>query len=137
MLLQLAIAGCADPASRGVAATVVRSEPLKGKFTSQAGGSQPDSLYPLYPNPFNRVVGDTAVHITFSIKDTTKTLVLIQNPIGEEVVRYEDSTLGPGSYSGMWNGLGASGQPVNPGIYFITLRTEAYISSRLLNISSN
>lgn len=110
---------------------------IRGRFQIEAGDNFRDSLSPIFPNPFNRAAGDTAVIIEFTIQDSSKTLVLIQNAIGDEVVRFEDDTLAPGQYRAGWQPLSSEREPLNSGIYFVTFRTEHYIVSRMLNIQSN
>lgn len=111
--------------------------PLRQHFLLEEGEFVNDSLLPLYPNPFNLAAGDTTVKFNFWVSDTAHTIILIQNPIGEEVVRYEDSTLPPGQYRGSWAPLTNEREPLNPGLYFVTFRTEQYIFSRMLSIQTN
>ncbi|HET6513424.1 MAG TPA: hypothetical protein VFH43_14630 [Candidatus Kapabacteria bacterium] len=96
-----------------------------------------DSLYPLHPNPFNSDAGDTSVVIEFTVGDTTRTIVLIQNAVGEEVVRFEDETLSPGQYRAPWQPLSSEREPLRAGLYFVTFRTEHFVHSRTLSIQVN
>jgi hypothetical protein len=96
-----------------------------------------DSLYPLYPNPFNRAAGDDSLNIRFTVEDSSRVLILIQNPIGEEVIRFEDDSLPSGQYHAGWHPLASDGEPLNSGIYFVTFRTDRYVVSRMLNILAN
>ena len=110
---------------------------IRSHFLVEAGEAEPDSLYPLFPNPFNRDVGDDSINIHFSLEDTSHVIILIQNPVGEEVIRFEDDTLSPGQYRAGWNPLSTDGEPLNSGIYFVTYRTDDYIVSRMLSILTN
>ncbi|HET6511387.1 MAG TPA: hypothetical protein VFH43_04300 [Candidatus Kapabacteria bacterium] len=110
---------------------------IRKHFLVEAGEAEPDSLYPLFPNPFNRDAGDDSINIQFSLEDTSRVIILIQNPVGEEVIRFEDETLSPGQYRAGWNPLSAEGEPLNSGIYFVTYRTDEYIVSRMLSILTN
>ena len=96
-----------------------------------------DYLYPVYPNPFNRVTGDTALFIRFSLHDSGSAIVLVQNVIGDAISEYSDSTLGAGVYTAHWNPLSTDGTRLKSGLYFITLHTKNYINSRLVNIQEN
>ncbi|MDP4198376.1 MAG: hypothetical protein Q8902_02260 [Bacteroidota bacterium] len=104
---------------------------------SKGGSSIPDSLFPIFPNPFNRVTGDTTLHIRFALKDSGSAVVLVQNAIGDEITQYSDSALAPGIYATSWDPLSADGSRLNAGLYFITLHTQNYINSRLVNIEEN
>jgi hypothetical protein len=127
--------------------TIRVSEParysVKDLFHTLSSGSYPDSLAPLAPNPFNRTIGDSAVNIFFTTKDTGDVRIVIQNPIGDSVAIFRDSILPPGSFIGIWKPVSSSGVRLRPGLYFITMHagsTDAsrnYINSRLLQIQSN
>ncbi len=99
--------------------------------------SLPDSLLPIFPNPFNRASGDTSLSVQFNIKQTTTAILLIQNALGDEIAGFSDTALAPGFYSGHWNPIGSDGARLNSGLYFVTLRTNSYIDSRLVNIQTN
>ena len=96
-----------------------------------------DSLYPIFPNPFNRAGGDTSLVIQFDLRDSGTAILLFQNALGDEIAGYSDTTLAPGHYSGSWNPFASDGTPLNAGLYFVTLRTKNYIDSRLVNIEEN
>lgn len=114
---------------------------IKKTFSIQTGGSQTDSLAPMYPNPFNHALGDTTIFITFTIKDTARVKIIVQNAVGDSVVVFQDSILSAGIYSGSWEPLNSLGEPLRSGIYFITMRADPYlrnyISSRLFYIENN
>ena len=116
---------------------------IRKTFRVQSSGSVPDSLAPLYPNPFNHNTGDTAETIRFTLKDTGFVRILIQNPLGDSVAIFRDSLLPTGNYTGFWQPLRADGTRLRVGLYFITIRvapddpTRNYIDSRLLQIQSN
>jgi len=107
-------------------------------FSLSKGGSEPaDSLYPIFPNPFNRVTGDTAMTIRFALRDSGAVIVLVQNAIGDAIAQYSDSSLTQGFYAATWNPLASDGTRLNAGLYFVTLHTQNYINSRLVNIEEN
>lgn len=136
LALMFLIAGCVAESGSSLPLHADRVS-IRARFMVEAGEAQPDSLFPLYPNPFNRDAGDDSVNIHFTIEDTSKVIILIQNPIGEEVVRFEDDTLSPGQYRAGWRPLSSEREPLNSGIYFVTFRTDRYIVSRMLNILTN
>ena len=103
------------------------------KVTPQAG----DSLYPVFPNPFNRTVGDTTLFIRFALKDTGTVTVLVQNALGDAVAQYSDTLPDQGFYAAIWDPLAADGTRLNAGVYFVTLHTSNYVNSRLVNIEQN
>ena len=96
-----------------------------------------DHLYPVYPNPFNRVTGDTALFMRFSLHDSGSAIVLVQNAIGDAISEFNDSTLAPGVYTAHWDPLAHDGSRLHSGLYFISLHTKNYINSRLVNIQEN
>ncbi len=136
LTLVLVIAGCVVEADIPQPLQAERVS-IRKHFLVEAGETQIDSLLPLFPNPFNRDAGDDSVNIQFSLEDTSRVIILIQNPVGEEVIRFEDDTLSPGQYRAGWHPLSSDGEPLNSGIYFVTYRTEDYIVSRMLNILTN
>ncbi|MDP4230285.1 MAG: hypothetical protein Q8916_07765 [Bacteroidota bacterium] len=116
---------------------------IRKTFRIQSSGSFPDSLAPVYPNPFNRTAGDSTINVFFTLKDTGNVKIIIQNPIGDSIAIYRDSLLPSGSFTGSWQPLNAGGERLNAGLYFITIRiapddaNRNYINSRLFQIQSN
>ncbi len=128
-------------ASNNSAKVEVKS--IKAHFRVQSGSSYPDSLAPLFPNPYNRVAGDSVVNIFFTLRDSGDVKVIIQNPLGDSVVVFEDKSLPAGSYPGAWEPINSAGEHLREGLYFITLRVSPnvnarnYINSRLFLIEAN
>ena len=116
---------------------------IRNTFHIESSGSYPDSLAPLFPNPFNRTTGDSIVTLFFTLKDTGTVKILIQNPIGDSIAIFVDSLLPPGSFTDFWHPVTANGTRLHAGLYFITMHAAPddfdrnYISSRLLQIQSN
>lgn len=116
---------------------------IKTYFRVQSGSSYPDSLAPMFPNPYNRVAGDSVINIFFSLRDSGDVKVIIQNPLGDSVVVFEDKSLPAGSYPGSWEPINSAGEHLREGLYFITLRVSPnvnarnYINSRLFLIEAN
>jgi len=66
-----------------------------------------------YPNPFN-----PTTTIEFGIPTQSFVTLTIYDILGQEVNRLVQSELAPGTYNYQWNGLDASSQSVETGIYF-------------------
>ncbi len=96
-----------------------------------------DSLFPVSPNPFNRVEGDTSLLIAFTLADTTEANLLVQNALGDPVANYYDTLLPPGLYTTSWKPYASDGTALMSGIYFVTLQSGSYIDSRLVNLQEN
>jgi hypothetical protein len=106
-------------------------------FTYKNTQPSADSLYPVYPNPFNRATGDTSIFLQFAVSDSGAVNLVIQNALGDEIVLFSDSALSPGFYSGYWNPLTSGGSSLISGIYFVTLNDGDFINSRLVYIEEN
>lgn len=138
-IILLGVLGC-SPASEPQTLKVRSQEfGIHGHFQVESNPDGIDSLYPMYPNPFSRGSGDSLIAVTFSVKDSAQVILLIQNPLGDEVVRFRDSLLFGGVYRGLWDPIASDGVPLNAGMYFITLNINSrnYINSRLLYIQNN
>lgn len=127
--LFLSVSGC----STATAPTV----PLRMNFTFKSDNPANDSLYPVFPNPFNRVEGDTSVGIRFALNDSVSAQVVIQNALGDQVEIFSDSVARPGYYTGWWNPVASDGSRLVNGLYFITLRNGDFIFSRLVDVQEN
>lgn len=128
-LLICCIAGCTtEPLQTGS---------IKLEFGRKAADVSRDSLYPVFPNPFNRVGGDTGIFIQFAIADTSAGNVVIQNALGDPVANYYDTLLTPGIYGGWWEPRAKDGTLLVSGIYFVTLQNGAFIYSRLIDLQEN
>ena len=129
IVLLWAIAGCANPSAPITS--------LRASFSHKAGTIAQDTLYPIFPNPYNRSVGDTALSISFALADSGAAQVVVQNALGDQITIFSDSLLAPGYYIGSWNPLASDGTRLLNGLYFITLRNGDFIFSRLVNIQEN
>jgi hypothetical protein len=116
---------------------------IRKNFLIQSSNTFPDSLAPVYPNPYNHNSGDSSVALFFTLRDTGAVKIIIQNPIGDSIAIFRDSLLPPGSFTGFWNPVLSDGTRLRPGLYFITMRVAPnnpdrnYINSKLLQIQSN
>jgi len=138
-LIALSVLGC-NPSSQPEDLHVRTLEyGIKDHFQVEGNPEGVDSLYPISPNPFSRGSGDSTISITFSLKDTATAIVLIQNPIGDEVIRFREEKLTAGTFKGHWDPIASDGVPLNSGMYFVTLNigSRNYINSRLLYIQNN
>lgn len=140
----LGFTACSEPKTDGnMHITNIARYSIGKNFHIESSGSYPDSLAPLYPNPFNRNVGDQADTINFTLKDSADVKIIIQNPIGDSVAIFRDTLLPPGNFTGAWEPVTADGIRLRSGLYFITIRVAPndpkrnYINSRLLQIESN
>ena len=106
-------------------------------FSLKQSKPSKDSLFPISPNPFNRVAGDTSLLITFTLRDTSAANLLIQNALGDPIADFYDTLLPPGTYSGWWSPFATDGTPLMSGIYFVTLQNGGFINSRLVNLQEN
>ena len=88
---------------------------IKDNFHIEDNSGYPDSLAPIYPNPFNLVTGDTAVNVYFTMKDSAQVVLLVQNPLGDSVVVFKNAWIGGGSFSGSWQPRNSAGERLRQG----------------------
>mgnify|MGYP001795434389 CR=1 FL=1 len=139
------LCGCSGPENvdGNMHITKIARYSIAKNFHIESSGLYPDSLAPIYPNPFNHNVGNIADTIYFTLKDTADVKIIIQNPIGDSVAIFKDTLLPPGGFTGAWEPITADGNRLRSGLYFITIRVAPndphrnYINSRLLQIESN
>lgn len=67
---------------------------------------------PPYPNPTSR-----GVHFSFSVPQQSAGVLDIYDVLGRRVHGWRWTALAPGSHSVEWDGRGASGQRLGPGVY--------------------
>jgi hypothetical protein len=77
------------------------------------------------PNPFN-----PSTSIEFALPHYATANIFIHNVLGQEIREFDLGLLDPGSHTVNWDGRDRSGRPVNSGVYFYTLRTEAFTQTR-------
>jgi hypothetical protein len=121
----------------GCTAATAPTSPLRLNFAFKSSQPANDSLFPVFPNPFNRITGDTSIGIQFALRDSGSAQVVIQNALGDQVDIFSDSTLPPGYYNGWWNPSASDGTRLMNGLYFITLRNGDFIFSRLVDVQEN
>ncbi len=128
--LLFTIAGCST--------APVQTGSIKLQFAYKKLQPTVDSLYPIFPNPFNRASGDTGLCIEFAIADSVYPAeLLIQNALGDPVAEFSDSAVSSGVYTGWWDPIAADGTPLMSGIYFVTVQNGAFINSRLVSLQEN
>ncbi len=79
------------------------------------------SLGQNYPNPFN-----SGTVIRFQLPQEANVKLAVYNTLGQVVARLVDERLPAGSYTTMWDGLGADGRPAGSGTYLYRIRAGAY-----------
>jgi hypothetical protein len=139
ILLGLLVSACAEPQIGDEDADAPVYAKIRSVFSEQGSSEFRDSLANPHPNPFK--FGDTSIFISFTLTDSAKVKVIIQNPIGDSVAFFEDDVLPAGAYAGWWVPENPAGRPLRAGLYFVTLRADPdkrnYIDSKLLYIENN
>lgn len=77
------------------------------------------------PNPFN-----PSTSIQFALAQPSAVKLLIHNVLGQSVRAFNLGSLAPGNHTVEWDGRDSRGRAVNSGVYFYTLRTEAFTQTR-------
>lgn len=72
---------------------------------------------PPYPNPASR-----GVAFSFAVPRSSAGELNVYDVLGRRVHGWRWASLAPGIHSVMWDGQGASGERVGPGVYFCRLR---------------
>ncbi len=83
------------------------------------------NLSPAYPNPFNPVT-----NIGYVLGHNSQVSLSIYNVLGQKVITLMDSYQVAGSYELSWAGIDADGNSLESGLYFYTLQTEDYSSTK-------
>ena len=78
-------------------------------------------LHQNYPNPFNPVTT-----IRYELPRPAKTVLLVYNIVGQQVVRLVDELLSPGYHQTIWDGRDQAGRQVASGIYIVRLTTPVW-----------
>jgi hypothetical protein len=78
-----------------------------------------------YPNPFN-----PTTQILFSLPNSERASLTIYNLLGQKVATLFDGLLPQGSHVVSWNGRDSHGLQLPSGVYFYTLKTASFVSSR-------
>jgi len=82
-------------------------------------------LHASYPNPFNPVT-----NIAYDLNRSTDVDITVYNMLGQEVVTLQAGFQVAGTYTVQWNGVDHSGHSVASGLYFYTLRTDRFTSTK-------
>jgi hypothetical protein len=129
----------ATVAQHSNAKPILRS--IRATFQGPIGIDSPvvDNLEPIFPNPFNSGLGDTAINIKFEIQQEAAVKLIIQNPLGDSIAVFQDAILSAGTYTGYFGMRNSENELLGEGLYFITLRIEdrGFIDSRLFLIEAN
>jgi hypothetical protein len=78
-----------------------------------------------YPNPFN-----PSTRIRFAVPEQATVRLVVHNVLGQLVAEIVHAEYKPGYYNVDWAGRDRSGAMLPSGLYFYTLRTKAYSSTR-------
>ncbi|MCF8367386.1 MAG: T9SS type A sorting domain-containing protein [Bacteroidales bacterium] len=78
----------------------------------------------VFPNPMT-----SYTNFSFTLMDKSDVLLTIYDEIGRVVYTAAESDLGAGFHSWLWNARNTSGQAVENGIYFYTIKAEQKIRS--------
>ncbi|GAB4337753.1 MAG: hypothetical protein Kow0037_20960 [Calditrichia bacterium] len=108
--------------------------PLKLQFTNNSGGHTTNvvghfELLPNYPNPFNPST-KLSIRIGGEHLRQVPTELSIFNALGQKVATIVQAKLAPGVYEFEWDGTDDFGRNMPSGIYFQTLITPQFRSSR-------
>jgi hypothetical protein len=80
-------------------------------------------LHAARPNPFN-----PATAIAYEVPEQAHITLTVYNLAGQQVVRLVDGVQAPGSYTAVWDGRNAYGQPVASGVYLYRLTSSSGFS---------
>ena len=103
-------------------ATPVNTQQITPVSTAAAATPTPEPAIPekvrTDRNYINLSSGDR-VEIKYTVESYGTTYIRIYNLLGEEIRRFYELTLAPGTYSAYWDGTNKNGSKVGKGIYFI------------------
>jgi hypothetical protein len=86
---------------------------------------QKTALKANYPNPFN-----PTTTLCFDLKNDSNMSLIIYNAKGQKVKTIANDFYKAGSHQVQWNGKDENGKNVSSGIYFYTMKTDHYTSTR-------
>jgi ligand-binding sensor domain-containing protein len=84
----------------------------------------------IYPNPFN-----PSTTIEFTLKKSGYATLSIYNLAGQKIVDLKSGMMNAATYSVVWNGKNAGGQPVSSGVYFAHLRSGNTVVNRKMTLA--
>jgi hypothetical protein len=101
----------------------------------QERARQPESftIYPAFPNPYNRKTGPLQIKIDDSNREEVRD-VTIYNVLGQPVAYFSEVMAMGDTNTIQWNGLDFNGEPVLPGVYFYQVRGEHHAVTQKLVI---
>lgn len=82
-------------------------------------------LYQNYPNPFNDITT-----IQYDVAEETSVTLTIYSVLGEKIRLLTDGSCKVNRYTIQWDGKNANGYQLPSGVYFITLSTPHYTSTK-------
>jgi glycosidase len=96
--------------------------------TSVAGNDNIVYEYKLeqnYPNPFN-----PSTLITYSLRQAGNVRIKVYDLLGREVATLVNQTQNTGTYKVSWNGKNNFGESVSSGIYFYSINSGSFVSTK-------
>ncbi|MFA6471344.1 MAG: FlgD immunoglobulin-like domain containing protein [Candidatus Latescibacterota bacterium] len=84
-----------------------------------------NALYGNYPNPFN-----PTTTIKYSLKENSKTSLVIYNSLGQKIRTLVDTPQAPGLHTLIWNGKNDRGQQAASGMYFMKLSAGKFTQTK-------
>lgn len=78
-----------------------------------------------YPNPFN-----PSTVISYSLRQAGNVRVTVYDILGREVIALVNQTQNSGTYKVTWNGKNSSGESVSSGIYFYSINSGSFVSTK-------
>jgi len=78
-----------------------------------------------YPNPFN-----PTTTIKFNLKKSMQIKLIVYNMLGQQVKTLVDQKMLAGSHIATWNGQDDSGNMLASGIYYYSLETESFKTTK-------
>lgn len=83
------------------------------------------ALFQNYPNPFNN-----STIIKFDVPEETSVMIAVYSVLGEKVRTLIQGNQEIGHHTISWDGKNATGYSLPSGVYFVTLRTPHYTSTK-------
>ncbi len=83
------------------------------------------ALSSIYPNPFNNTT-----QIKFEVPKSSRVSVSVYDALGRLVKTLADKDYTTGSYRINWDGNNSSGMKVSTGIYFITMKSPEFVTTK-------
>lgn len=87
-----------------------------------------------YPNPFSLTNSNTTTSIRFQLSESELVDIKIYDLLGREVKTLVSQKTHSGTHSTQWDGRNNLGAPVSPGLYYYTMKTKKFSTSKKMII---